>query len=124
MGPPSSTTPLTLDSSTPLPNPMSMMPQAMFPTTLPLKPRPTSTTPLAMLKNQIKRKKKKKKKKKNAKKHFNSHIKQLILPPTSVQKVGVNTMEKKPTRIVNTKKSTENIKKLLKKSRTFYIYYN
>ena len=36
----------------PIVNPIQT--QAMFPTTLPLKPRPTSTTPLAMLKNQIK----------------------------------------------------------------------
>merc|ERR1712211_69346 len=45
-----STTPSTPDSSTPLLSPTSTMPQAMSRTTLPLKPRLTSTTPLAMLK--------------------------------------------------------------------------
>merc|ERR1712212_1207773 len=82
--PPLFTTPLTLDSSTPLLRPMFTIPQAMSPTTLPLKPRLTCTTPLAMLKQtnnkecrkvsafekKIKsgNKKKKKKKKKGGKK--------------------------------------------------------
>merc|ERR1711978_708499 len=45
-----STTPSTPDSSTQLLSPTSTMPQAMSLTTLPLKPRLMSTTPLAMLK--------------------------------------------------------------------------
>merc|ERR1712037_998116 len=69
---PSSTTPLTLDSSTPLLSPMFTMPQAMSPTTPPLKPRLTSTTPLAMLKRtKIKSAKLSKKKKKKKKKRQN-----------------------------------------------------